>query len=418
MRIGYIGLGALGSELARRFVAGHELTVWDLNNHAAAPLAQAGARVASSAAELARQSDVILLCLPRSADVRELVFGSGGLADGLSPGQLVIDQTSGVPKETAETATRLAARGVAMMDAAVSASPHVVAQGATTLMAAAPDDVYERALPVLRAITEKIHRCGTRVGDGQAMKIVNNAMNAACRLGTLEVVAMGRKAGLSLAAMTSTLNAGGGRNQTTEKMLPAIARGEASTNFALALMLKDVNQAAALGMEQRVPMPITGMVRSLLQIGLNTLGPQAKLEDMVGLTEAMAATRFVDSLMEAAPGADAADALLTIDAAVAALGRLVTYECVAAGSRHGLALPDMARILRGTSGWSHESREVLAQLNAGAKVSKEQFAPMTASLTTAAELGLRVGAPMPISCAVRSVAESAYHGTAIQFFGD
>ena len=418
MRIGYIGLGALGSELARRFLTGHELTVWDLNDRAAAPLVQAGARVAPTGAELARQTDVILLCLPRSADVRDLVFGPGGLAEGLTTGQLVIDQTSGVPKETAETAARLGARGVAMMDAAVSASPHVVAQGATTLMAAAPDDVYERALPVLLAITDKIHRCGTRVGDGQAMKIVNNAMNAACRLGTLEVVAMGRKAGLSLAAMTKTLNAGRGRNQTTEKMLPAIARGEASTNFALALMLKDVSQAAALGMEQGVPMPITGIVRNLLQIGLNTLGPQAKLEDMVGLTESMDATRFVDSPTGAVFGEDEDDALPLVDAAVAALGRLVTYECVAAGSRHGLALPDMARILHGTSGWSHESREVLGQLNAGGRVSTEQFGPMAAGLATTWKLGLRVGAPMPISCAVRSVAESAHHGTAIQFFGD
>nr|WP_309973720.1 NAD(P)-binding domain-containing protein [Variovorax guangxiensis] len=418
MRIGYIGLGALGSELARCFVAGHELAVWDLNDRAAAPLARAGAHVAPSAAELAKRSDVILLCLPRSADVRELIFGHRGLVEGLSPGQLVIDQTSGVPKETAETAARLAARGVVMMDAAVSASPHVVAQGAATLMAAAPDDVYERALPVLRAITAKIHRCGTRVGDGQAMKIVNNAMNAACRLGTLEVVAMGRKAGLSLAAMTATLNAGRGCNQTTEKMLPAIARGEASTNFALSLMLKDVNQAAALGMEQGVPMPITGIVCSLLQIGVNTIGTQAKLEDMVGLTETMAATRFMDSSTGAAPDEDAADTLPTIDAAVAALGQLVTYECVAAGFRHGLSLPDMTRILHGTSGWSHASREVLAQLNADTRVSSEQFGPMAASLATAAELGLRLGAPMPISCAVRGVAESALHGSAIQSFGD
>jgi 3-hydroxyisobutyrate dehydrogenase len=103
---------------------------------------------------------------------------------------------------------------------------------------------------------------------------------------------------------------------------------------------------------------------------------------------------------------------------VAALARLVTYECVAAGVRHGLALADMAPILHGASGWSLESRAALAQLDAGARVSKESFGPVTQTLSMLAAIGQRVGAPMPIACAVRSVAESAYYGDSIQFFGD
>jgi 3-hydroxyisobutyrate dehydrogenase len=301
MKIGYIGLGALGSELARRFLGTHELCVWDINAAAAGRFEKLGARVASSAVQLARECEVVLLCLPRSSDVRRLIFGPGGLAEGLSTGKLVIDQTSGIPQETRDMAQQLALRGVAMMDAAVSASPHIVAQGSAKLMASGPDDVYEKALPVLRVITETIYRCGTRVGDGQAMKIVNNAMNAGCRLGTLEVVAMGKKAGLSLECMTDVLNKGGARNQTTEKMLPAIAEGKSSTNFALSLMLKDVNQAVTLGMEAGVPMPITNIVRGLLQIGANTLGENPPLEDMIGLIESMAATRLAQPGDEVAP---------------------------------------------------------------------------------------------------------------------
>ena len=300
MKIGYVGLGALGGELARRFLAEHSLTVWDLTPAARGAFEALGARVAPSAAQVARECDAVLLCLPRSSDVRQLVFGAGGLAEGLSPGKLVIDQTSGVPGETREIAQQLAQRGIAMMDAAVSASPQIVAQGAAVLMAAGPDDVYERALPVLRVITQTIYRCGTHVGDGQAMKMVNNAMNAACRLGTLEVVAMGRKMGLPLECMAEALNKGSARNQTTEKMLPALVQGKASTNFALSLMLKDVNQAVSLGIDLGVPMPICNVVRGLLQIGLNTLGDNARLEDMVGVIESMAGTRL-------APAGDRAD---------------------------------------------------------------------------------------------------------------
>jgi 3-hydroxyisobutyrate dehydrogenase len=306
MKIGYIGLGALGNEIARRFLAAHELWVWDLDVDAVSRLGQAGARVADSATEVGREADVILTCLPRSADVRELLFGSGGLAAALAPGKLVIDQTSGVPQETREMARRLGEQGVALLDAAVSGSPHVIPQGLATILTSGPAEAVDRALPVLRVISETVFRCGTRVGDGQAMKMVNNTMNAGCRLGTLEIVALARKAGLSLECITNVLNRGGGANLTTERMLPAIAQGKSATNFALSLMLKDLNQAVILGMNVGVPTPVASAVRSLLQIGANTLGPQAPLEGMIGVIESMAGTRLASSgKCVVAPGAAA-----------------------------------------------------------------------------------------------------------------
>lgn len=137
MNIGYIGLGALGGQLARRFLQDHQLTVWDINATATRELAELGARGAPTATELATRSDVIFLCLPRSADVKHVVFGPDGLAAGLTPGKLVIDQTSGMPEETRETAAALSYSGVLMMDAAVSASPQIVPTGTATLMVSA-----------------------------------------------------------------------------------------------------------------------------------------------------------------------------------------------------------------------------------------------------------------------------------------
>jgi len=291
VKIGYIGLGALGSEIARRFLDAHELWVWDLNVDAVARLGRAGARMAESASEVGREADVILTCLPRSADVRRLLFEEG-LASALAPGKLVIDQTSGDPKETREIAQRLGRLGVVFLDAAVSGSPHVIPQGLAVILASGPNEAIERADPVLRAISETVFRCGARVGDGQAMKMINNAMNAGCRMCTLEVAALARKSGLSLECITEVLNRGGGANLTTERMLPAIAQGKSATNFALSLMLKDLNQAVALSMEVGVPAPVGSAVRSLLQIGANTLGPRAPLEGMIGVVESMAGTHL------------------------------------------------------------------------------------------------------------------------------
>lgn len=418
MKIGYIGLGALGGQLARRFLAAHELCVWDLNAASAQELEKLGARVAKSPAELGELCDVVLLCLPRSSDVRQVLLGTGGLAAALAQGKLVIDQTSGVARETRDIADELARRGIAMIDAAVSASPQIVGQGGATLMASGPDDAFEKALPVLRVITETVYRCGQRVGDGQAMKGVNNAINAGVRIGTLEAVAMGRKAGLSLASMTEVLNRGEARNQTSEKMLPAIAEGRASTNFSLALMLKDVNQAVMLGMELGVPMPLTSVMRGLLQVGLNTVGPAAQLEDMIGVVESLAAVGLKSATDESAAAqldkaSDTTQTLKLVEQTTAALCRLITYECVAVGVKYGLGVAAMSAVLNKSSAWSGVSLRVLPVLGTGEPTTDMRLRAMVQDLQAAELIGLKCSAPMLLSSAARTLYE-----TGANRFGD
>lgn len=100
MKIGYIGLGAKGGALAQRLVAAGNLIVWDIDSAVAAAFGTRAALVARSAAELARQCDVILMCLASSSEVQETIFGPAGLIGGLSAGKLIIDQTDGAPTQT------------------------------------------------------------------------------------------------------------------------------------------------------------------------------------------------------------------------------------------------------------------------------------------------------------------------------
>ena len=299
MRVGYIGLGAMGGALARHLVGKHTLSVLDLNSAAVAAFEQLGAHAAPSSKELARNCEVVLLCLPRSADVERVLFGPEGLVEGLSPGAIVVDQTSGIPNETRKFARRLADIGVSMIDAPVSGAMATAIAGTVSIIASGPKDAFEKVLPVLEAISPNVFHCGERVGNGQTMKAVNNMMNAGCRLATLEAVAMGRKVGLSLEAMTEALNHTTGRNFTTQGMLVAIAEGRQSTKFGLALQVKDVNQALSMGMEHGVPMPISDIVRGLLQIGLNSLGEKSQLEEMIRVIESMAGTRLASSALPA-----------------------------------------------------------------------------------------------------------------------
>ncbi|CAN7480100.1 NAD(P)-dependent oxidoreductase [Variovorax sp. LjRoot84] len=296
VHVGYIGLGAMGGALARRLIGTCRLHVWDLNPQTASRFEAAGAVVAPTAAEVARQCKIVLLCLPRSSDVHHLMFGPEGMAEALAPGSIVIDQTSGVPEETRAIARELALRGVVMLDAPVAGGVAAAEEGRITMMVSGPDSAFQQVAHVLNAISPTVVRCGERLGDGQAIKMLNNAMNAACRLATLEVVAMGRKQGLSLAAMTEAINQSTGRSRISQVALPALLAGKPSSDFALPLMVKDVDQAIHLSMKAGAPIPIAGVARALLQIGVNTVGPKARLEDMIGLIESMAATRLRDDV--------------------------------------------------------------------------------------------------------------------------
>jgi 3-hydroxyisobutyrate dehydrogenase len=293
MNVGYIGLGAMGGALAGHLVRKHSLSVLDLNRDTVARFVDQGAHAAMSGSEVARRSEVVMLCLPRSTDVRQVLFGPDGVAEGLSPGSVVIDQTSGVPAETREFARQLESRGVAMIDAPVSGAMATAIAGTVSIIASGPRKTYDRVRPLLADISRNVFHVGDTVGNGQTMKAVNNMLNASCRLASLELAAMGRKYGLTMEAMIAALNATTATNFTTRGMFPAIAEGRQSTKFRLVLQLKDAYQALEMGAETDVPMPLCNLAAGMLQVGVNQLGQDAQLEQIIGVIEQMAATRYV-----------------------------------------------------------------------------------------------------------------------------
>jgi 3-hydroxyisobutyrate dehydrogenase len=402
--IGYIGLGAMGGMLARRLVSVTQLHIWDLNRGAVESLQGSGAVGMADAAELGRRCDIIFLSLPKTADVEQVILGPQGLLQGMRPGTLIVDQTSGTPGETRAIAARLREAGIAMVDAPVSGTTAAAAAGACTVLYSGAADDVARAMPWLPAITPKVLHCGPRVGDAQATKLVNNTINTGCRLATLEIAALGRKCGLSLAAITQALNTGEGRNRPSELMLTALVEGRASTNFALKHMLKDINQSIQMGMQARSPMPIAGIVRGLLQIGCNTLGESAQLEDVVGLVETMSGTRIAGPADSPEP-AQASGLLALVDQAVDACNLAVAQEGVAMGVKQGLEIEALVAAVRASSGWSR----ALDRLGAGAAVLPEGEAleRALAVLREVAELGIRQGASILVVNEVRSSLEAA-----------
>ena len=291
MRIGYIGLGAMGGVLARRLLNSRELHVFDRDAGAVEALAELGATPAGSPAEIARRCDVVMICVPRSADVHRVIFGPEGLVDALGPGKIVVDQTSGDPAETRAMAAELKGRGIAMLDAPVSGGAKGATAGTIAIMVGGEVDDFERVLPVLEAISPNVFRCG-QIGAGQVLKLINNTISTCNRFALLKGVALGRKNGLDLAKMAEVLNKGGARSRASENMLPALVRGEASGTFALSLMLKDLNLAAGLAIQSGAPMHFGQLARAMLQVASNELGPDANLDDIATIVATQAGTKF------------------------------------------------------------------------------------------------------------------------------
>ncbi|MEL0021771.1 MAG: NAD(P)-dependent oxidoreductase [Rickettsiales bacterium] len=287
MELGYVGLGAMGGALARRLMLSHKLRVLDLNPEAVASFAENGAIPAQDGASLARECDIVLLCLPRSSNVRDAIFGPGGLAEGLTPGKIVVDQTSGDPDQTRAMAAELAEKGITLIDAPVSGGPAGADAGTIAIMAGGPMEAFEKVKPYFESISPNIVHCGD-IGNGHVVKLVNNTIAACNRLAMLEAVAMGKKYGLSLETMDAVINKSSGRSGATERGLPALIKGVPSSNFALALMLKDVSLATQLGMNCGAPMLMHNVARGLLQTGLYKCGEDANTDDAIAVIEEMA----------------------------------------------------------------------------------------------------------------------------------
>ena len=138
MQLGYVGLGNMGAALARRLLRRHKMRLYDLRPQAMARLADLGGIACQSPKALAAESDLVMTCLPTSAEVQEAIFGSDGLAAGLKKGSIIADMTTGDPNATREMADALKSAGITLIDAPVSGGPHGADAGTIAIMVGAP----------------------------------------------------------------------------------------------------------------------------------------------------------------------------------------------------------------------------------------------------------------------------------------
>jgi hypothetical protein len=291
MDIGFIGLGNMGSHMARRLLeAGHRVVVYDTRQEAIGDLAALGAVAARSPAEVADAAETVMASLPTPDVVLKVATGPDGVIEGKRVRRFVDLSTTG-----AVMAQRifklLAARGIVQIDSPVSGGVRGAEKGTLAVMASGPLAEIAAIEPAL-AVIGKIFILGERPGAGQTMKLVNNVLSATAMTATSEAMVTGMKAGLDPRLMLDVINAGTGRNTATEdKFAKAVLTGTFDLGFTAGLMMKDVNLFLAEREALGVPTDVIDAVARLLKLTCDEVGPEADISAVVQPVEKRAGVK-------------------------------------------------------------------------------------------------------------------------------
>ncbi len=297
--VAFLGLGAIGAPMAAHLArAGHSLTIWNrtMERASGSAAAVAGARVATSAADAVRDVEIVITCLPESADVAELLAASdAALTQALRPGMLLVDCTSGDPDTSRRIASELAAIGVGFIDAPVSGGVAGAEAGTLTVMVGGPAEALERARPALESFAAKIVHCGA-LGAGHALKAVNNTLLALHLWSTAEGLVAAMKAGVAPEVALDVINASSGRSNASMNLFPErVLTGAFPRTFRLALLAKDAGIAAALARSQKSAAPTLQLAADLMRIAHLELGDEVDHVEAVRLVERWAGVELRSS---------------------------------------------------------------------------------------------------------------------------
>jgi 3-hydroxyisobutyrate dehydrogenase len=278
LKVGFVGIGIMGAPMAANTLkAGFAVAVWNRTKSKCARLAEQGATVCDSPAEVAEGSDVVVTMVSDTPDVEAVLFGAGGVAAGVRPGSVVIDMSTISPRATVEFGARLKKQSVDMLDAPVSGGEVGAVAGTLSIMVGGEEPVFERCLPVLQAMGRNIVYAGP-AGNGQKTKLVNQVVGSLNLLAAVEGLRLAAAAGLDVEKTIAAVGAGAAGSWMLSNLGPKIARGDFSPGFFVRLQHKDLRLASELLAECGLDAPGTELMCRIfgdaVAKGLGELGNQ------------------------------------------------------------------------------------------------------------------------------------------------
>jgi 3-hydroxyisobutyrate dehydrogenase len=284
--VGVIGLGNMGRGMAlslRR--GGFTVLGFDAAPGVAAKLEEDGVSARASIADITRESDVVILSLPTSAIVEEVVLGEGGVAASARPGLIVVDTTTADPNSTRKVAAALRELQIGFVDGPVSGGPKGAATATMTMVLGGSDEDVAAVEPILSVISAKRVHVGP-VGAGHVTKIINNLLTGVHLLATSEAIRAAQTAGVDPEKLVEALNGGSGRNSATLTNYPTwIFNDKFDSGFTMKLMRKDVGLAMDLLRSQGINAPIAAETGRLWAQSAKTIGDAEDFNRIVQFVE-------------------------------------------------------------------------------------------------------------------------------------
>ena len=285
-RIGFVGLGMMGMPMSRNLVeAGYAVTVFDLDGAAVEAARAFGASPASSGAEVAAQSDIIITMVPDSPHVEAAIAGPDGILEGVKAGSVVIDMSTISPATGKKMAALLEEKSVNFVDAPVTGGVEGAEAGTLSILVGGNAEAFERTLPVLNVLGGNVTHMGP-VGSGHTTKIANQLIGVATLAGISEAFVLAKKAGLDLQLFFDAVKNGAGRSWALETLGPKILKGDFSPGFMVKHMQKDLRLAAQLAADTGTSIPTTSLIAQLYH-SIQAEGPEATNQGHQALIQAI-----------------------------------------------------------------------------------------------------------------------------------
>nr|WP_319382981.1 NAD(P)-dependent oxidoreductase [uncultured Roseibium sp.] len=268
-KTGVIGLGDMGSGLAKNLIANGFVTRgFDLSPDRMSAFEAMGGALAESAGDVGRGADAVFVMVMNGDQVKDVIFGDGGLRQTMAPGSVIILTATIKPREGREVGAMLEGSGIHLIDSPVSGGFPGAQGGTLTMMAAAPDAVLDEYSPVMEAVSANIHRVGRRAGDGQTVKACLQSLIGSQFSATFEAAALAAKAGVPgqvILDVFSTSSAGCGVvNNALQKIIDRQFEG---TGSHINTMHKDLTISMNLGEELGVPLHTAAAAMQIFHAG-------------------------------------------------------------------------------------------------------------------------------------------------------
>lgn len=289
-KIGWIGVGKMGNPMSKNLIkAGYSVTVFDIVPEAMNALAEEGAKVASSAAQVAADADVIVSMIPDDHALEDVSVGPEGVFKGIGTHVTYIDMSTVSPIISARVSEVAEDKGIKYLRAPVSGSTEAAEKASLTIMASGPKDAYDQCEDIFKLLGQKVFH----VGDGDEaryMKLLVNMMVGITSAMTAEALIFGEKGGLDWSQMIDTINNSVIASPLIGFKVQLLKDRDYSPMFTATQMAKDFDLALDTGKAMDIPMPITALTRQLYgsmkatdKGGFDYFGIVALFEEMAGL---------------------------------------------------------------------------------------------------------------------------------------